>query len=62
MAYFDTCPKCGAHNDPGEKCSCTALLVLDRCEYIDARGVVKSGADQSTKDKKHLAEIYKFNF
>ena len=20
--YFDTCPDCGAHLDPGEKCDC----------------------------------------
>lgn len=62
MAYFDTCPKCGAHNDPGEKCSCTALIVLDKYEYVDDKGVVKSGAKQQPEDKKHLAEIYKLNF
>ena len=22
MAYFKTCPHCGAHLDPGEKCDC----------------------------------------
>ena len=22
MAYFITCPYCGAHLDPGEKCDC----------------------------------------
>lgn len=22
MAYFDTCPDCGAHLDPGEHCDC----------------------------------------
>lgn len=22
MAYFDTCPCCGANLDPGEKCDC----------------------------------------
>lgn len=20
--YFDVCPRCGAHLDPGEKCDC----------------------------------------
>lgn len=22
MAYFETCPWCGAHLDPGERCDC----------------------------------------
>jgi len=22
MAYYIICPRCGAHNDPGEKCGC----------------------------------------
>ncbi len=22
MSYFDICPECGAHLDPGEKCDC----------------------------------------
>lgn len=22
MAYYRTCPDCGAHLDPGEKCDC----------------------------------------
>ena len=22
MAYYDVCPDCGAHLDPGEKCDC----------------------------------------
>lgn len=22
MAYFYTCPACGAHLDPGERCDC----------------------------------------
>lgn len=22
MAYFNTCPICGAHLDPGERCTC----------------------------------------
>lgn len=23
MAYFNTCPMCGAHLDPGERCTCS---------------------------------------
>ncbi len=22
MAYYDVCPNCGSHLDPGEKCDC----------------------------------------
>ena len=22
MSYYHTCPECGAHLDPGEKCDC----------------------------------------
>lgn len=22
MAYYNTCPHCGAHLDPGERCDC----------------------------------------
>lgn len=22
MAYYNTCPNCGSHLDPGEKCDC----------------------------------------
>lgn len=23
MAYYNTCPRCGCHLDPGERCDCT---------------------------------------
>lgn len=26
MGYFRTCPRCGAHLDPGELCDCAARL------------------------------------
>lgn len=29
MSYFDTCPICGAHLDPGEECSCMVGLEQD---------------------------------
>lgn len=41
MAYYNVCPKCGAHNDPGEKCCCTEskqLMVLDKYQMINKRG------------------------
>lgn len=35
MSYYSTCPDCGAHLDPGEKCNCreeaeSELLALVR--------------------------------
>lgn len=42
MAYFDICPRCGAHNDPGEKCDCSKKLIFDRYDYMDKRGTVKA--------------------
>lgn len=26
MAYYDTCPECGANLDPGEKCDCQHIM------------------------------------
>lgn len=28
MRYYKTCPQCGAHLDPGEKCDCTKNTAL----------------------------------
>lgn len=28
MSYYNTCPECGAHLDPGETCSCMKNTVL----------------------------------
>lgn len=46
MAYFDTCPVCGAHNDPGERCDCSKKLIFDRYDYADKNGVVKKSKKQ----------------
>lgn len=57
MAYFNTCPICGAHNDPGEKCSCrdqqTPDLLPDKLEKMKIRGAGK---------KVLKVQTYKFNF
>lgn len=29
MAYYKTCPNCGAHLDPGETCDCETEEVED---------------------------------
>ena len=43
MAQFYTCPKCGSHNDPGERCDCerNTPLLVDRVDYMDKRGIVR---------------------
>ena len=36
MSYYKTCPHCGAHLDPGEKCDCqrgTAVCPLFYCRW-----------------------------
>lgn len=36
MAYYNECPRCGAHLDPGERCDCE-----DRIEPAAAKITVK---------------------
>lgn len=41
MAYYNECPKCGAYNDPGEKCDCSEskqLMVPDKYQMINKCG------------------------
>lgn len=33
MPYYNTCPDCGAHLDPGESCDCNALSEDDIIGY-----------------------------
>lgn len=66
MAYYNICPKCGAHNDPGERCSCAEkpgkqLMILDEHKYIDHKGIVRKNAE-SPRNGGGKARIYKFNF
>lgn len=30
MSYYNTCPDCGAHLDPGEACDCQEIVSLFR--------------------------------
>lgn len=30
MAYYNTCPRCGAHLDPGESCDCEQKIEKER--------------------------------
>lgn len=59
MAYYNTCPKCGANLDPGEKCTCwqekEPKMVPDRTIYIKLKGKTKKTINIE-------AEMYKFNF
>lgn len=51
MAYFDTCPRCGAHNDPGKKCDCSKKLIFDRYDYMYKRGTVKASNHRGGRGK-----------
>ena len=41
MSYYRTCPVCGAHLDPGEKCECQTYIFRELktgCEVIETMG------------------------
>ena len=57
MPYYNVCPYCGAHLDPGERCTCreersAAAIVPDKLEAVKIRG---------TK-KEQLVQTFKFKF
>lgn len=55
MPYYNVCPYCGAHLDPGERCTCReerAAIVPDKLEAVKIRGV----------KKEQLVQTYKFKF
>lgn len=63
MPYYVTCPYCGAHNDPGEKCTCQeenepepipdkTELIPDKTEIIIIKG-------KNNKEIKIAAQSYK---
>ena len=43
MAYYNTCPDCGAHLDPGESCDCK-----DRIEEKQRKPAVPMEVEQHT--------------
>lgn len=45
MAYYNTCPECGAHLDPGEKCTCREPA-RKRTEYFENHLKVAPGTGQ----------------
>lgn len=45
MAYYDTCPECGANLDPGERCDCRRS---DGYQYIEKERAAK--ADTPSKN------------
>ncbi len=48
MAYYHTCPRCGANLDPGEKCECRELPPEELRKQRKAPCV---HADQSTTQR-----------
>lgn len=70
MAYFNTCAKCGAHNDPGEKCGCEQdkplLMVPDGYEMLtaDKKLIKKYNNPLGGQNKKprYVIETYRLNF
>ena len=43
MAYYNTCPECGAHLDSGEKCNCEKLSEQLRKKYEQLTTATKDG-------------------
>lgn len=62
MAYYNICPRCGAHLDPGEKCDCKEkeymirYLAGDRTIYVTQTGTNKDDAKRKFY-KKHYGRI-----
>ena len=42
MAYYKTCPHCGAALDPGEQCDCEENAALDAANIRDGRAEQES--------------------
>lgn len=43
MAYFDTCPLCGATLDPGETCDCQRVRQEEKKSREEAEDIRKAG-------------------
>ena len=58
MSYYKTCPYCGAHLDPGEKCDCPAQIAEDAI-LKDVRLAIEksapSGADTGGGKAENIA-------
>lgn len=46
MTYYKTCPNCGAHLDPGERCDCLteAARIAEAAMQKDVRAAIKKAA------------------
>ena len=58
MPYYVTCPYCGAHNDPGEKCTCQEEnepeLITDKPELITDKPELITDKPELITDKPEL--------
>lgn len=45
MPYYETCPECGSHLDPGEKCDCEREQNYEKARKKGAKSHIKKGAD-----------------
>ena len=52
MSYYHTCPRCGAHLDPGETCSCLDV----EAEALIAHLTEKGTAPGATNTESGTAE------
>lgn len=70
MAYFNTCPNCGANLDPGEKCTCNEhshrQMVPDGYEVLTAeRKLIKKHEypfGGGREKPRYVIQVYRLNF
>lgn len=43
MAYYDVCPNCGSHLDPGEKCDCKEETEREKEKIHKIQGMLNMG-------------------
>jgi len=48
MSYYKTCPECGSHLDPGERCDCRSEKTATDAANIDGGGKIEQVTKQTT--------------
>lgn len=60
MAYFKTCPLCGANLDPGEECDCDSVDSVEvKIKKAPAEPVISASADVTSDITISISLYYK---
>ncbi len=57
MAFYETCPLCGANLDPGEPCDCQEEKELEGERLRRIQGMLKAGKDGQLRMDLLLQEV-----